>query len=211
MVKELNIVIVGLTGQGVVMATRMLSTALLADGQKVLVADVPPVSHRYTMSYSFLRAGDGVQSATISEGEADLVIGFEPFECLKVGSIYAREGGVVLTNDRAIDTRVLPIPLEEASEYKYPTLEEIKAHFESLGVERMGVIEASEIAHQEVGRRVAANMVMLGAAYATDLLPVKLETMERIVEQFSPKGAAEKNLKAFRAGMKSYQETQAST
>ena len=207
MVRELNIVIVGLTGQGVIMATRMLSTALLADGQKVLVADVPPTSHRYTLNYSFLRVGDGVQSATVSEGEADLIIGLEPFECLKVGSIYARQGGIVLMNDKAIDTRVLPIPLAEASEHKYPSLEEIEIHFRNLGVERVEVVEASEIAHQEVGRRVAANMVMLGASYATDLLPVKLETLENAVEEFSPKGTAEQNLKAFRAGMKSYQDT----
>lgn len=206
MVKELNVVIVGLTGQGVVMATRMLSTALLADGHKVLVADVPPTSHRYTLSYSFLRAGDGVQWATVSEGEADLVIGFEPFECLKVGSIYAREGGIVLMNDKTIDTRVLPISLEEASKQKYPSLEEIRAHFESLGARRVSAVEASEIAHQEAGRRVAANMVMLGAAYATDILPVRLETLESVVQQFAPRGTAEKNLKAFRAGMKAYQE-----
>jgi indolepyruvate ferredoxin oxidoreductase beta subunit len=201
MVGELNIVIVGLTGQGIIMATRMLSTALLADGNKVLVADVPPVSHRYTLSYSFLRIGDSIQSATISEGEADLVIGLEPFECLKVGSIYAREGGTVLMNDRAIDTRVLPIQLAEASGYMYPSVDEIKAHFQSLGVDRVEAVEASEIAHVEVGRRVAANMVMLGAAYATDVLPVKLETLENIVEHFSPVGAAEKNLRAFRAGL----------
>ncbi len=103
--KELNLVIAGLSGQGIVMAGKMLTTALVADGKKVIISDSLALTHRNAPTNTQIRVGEDVPSLMIAEGEADLVVAFEANEGLKAGLVYAREDGLVILNDRVVKRR----------------------------------------------------------------------------------------------------------
>jgi len=205
MSKEVNIIIGGLTGQGLVLTVRVLATALLAEGKKVLTTDVPPSTHRLSATYSHLRCGEEIYSEVVPEGEADLVIGFEPLECLKVGLMYASEDGLVIMNDRSIETRTLSPDPTKHVEFKYLTVEEILDYFKRVGITNVKHFDASEVAVREAGTLLSLNMVMLGAAVTSGMIPVETGTVEEAIKQFAPRGTSETNLNAFRVGAKTFE------
>ena len=192
--KELNIIVCGLGGQGVVMAARILGEAAFVDGYRVLTSDVPPVTQRFECLYSYIRIGD-VYSETFPEGEADLLLGFDAVQALKVGLAFASETGAVLLNERIIDTMPYPLP-------KSPSLEVIKGYFAQIGVKDVRHLNASQIAIQETGSIGSTNMVMLGALFATGNIPVQRESILSAIKKLSPSHAIKENCKAFEAGTK---------
>ena len=192
--EQINIVVCGIGGQGVVLAARIIAEAALAEGLKVVTADVPPISQRFAPTMSFVRIGEGVYSETVPEGEADLMIAFEPLQALRQGIAFASENGIVLLNTRPIDLRPNP-------SIKYLALEEILEYFEKMGVKNVKCFDASDVAIQKTGSILALNMVMLGAAHATDILGVQEKSIEKVIKRVSPKGAIDANLTAFKAGI----------
>ncbi len=195
MSKELNLIITGLSGQGIVMVGRVLSTALLTDGNKVIISDEVAITHRNSPTHTEIRVGEEAYSLTIGEGEADMVVAFEASEGLKAGLIYAKNDALVLLNDLVV-TRT-----SDGS-----AMSNILSSFERAGIKNVKVFPGTELAQKEVGRLIALNMVMLGATVATGKIPVRPETVEATIQELSPKGAAEINLSAFRAGMKHFKE-----
>jgi indolepyruvate ferredoxin oxidoreductase beta subunit len=192
--EQINIVVCGIGGQGVVLAARIIAEAALAEGLKVVTADVPPISQRFAPTLSFVRIGQGVFSETVPEGEADLLIGFEPLQALRHGIAFASEDGIVLLNNRAIDLRPNP-------SIKYLPIEEILKYFKKLGVNNVRCFAASDVAINQAGSILALNMVMLGVAYATNILGVQGKNIENVIMRVSPKGAIKANLIAFQAGI----------
>ncbi|MBU2548161.1 MAG: indolepyruvate oxidoreductase subunit beta [Proteobacteria bacterium] len=191
--EQINIVVCGIGGQGVVLAARIIAEAVLAEGLKVVTADVPPISQRFAPTLSFVRIGEGVYSETVPEAEADLMIGFEPLQALRYGIAFASEDGVVLLNTRPIDLRPNP-------SIKYPALEDILACFEKMGVRDVRSFDASKVAIEKTGTMLALNMVMLGASYATHILGIPDTSLENVIRKVSPQGTVEANIAAFRAG-----------
>jgi indolepyruvate ferredoxin oxidoreductase, beta subunit len=192
--EQINIVICGIGGQGVVLAARTIAEACLLEGMKVLTADVPPISQRFAPTLCFARLGEGVYSETIPEGEADLLIGFEPLQALKHGLAFASEDGYVLINNRPIDLRANP-------SIRYPEVRETGDYFKQMGIKNVRCFDASDVAIQKTGSLLALNMVMLGAAYATGIIKVEEKNMEAAIQKVSPKRAVEKNRIAFKAGI----------
>jgi indolepyruvate ferredoxin oxidoreductase beta subunit len=192
--EQINIVVCGIGGQGVVLAARIIAEAALAEGLKVVTADVPPISQRFAPTLSFVRIGEGVYSETVPEGEADLLIGFDPLQALRHGIAFASEDGIVLLNTRPIDLRPNP-------SIKYLALEEILEYFEKMGVRNVRCFDASNVAIDKTGSILALNMVMLGAAYATNIIAVQENNIEAVIRRVSPKGAIDANLTAFKAGI----------
>jgi len=191
--EELNMMVCGLGGQGVVMAARILGEAAFTEGHRVLTADVPPVTQRFECLYSFVRLGD-VYSETFPEGEADLLLGLDAVQALKIGAAFASETGVVLLNERFIDTTPYPSP-------KPPPLEEIIDCFAQIGVKDIRHCNASEISIQETGSIAATNMVMLGIAFSTGKIPVQQQSFLNAIRKLSPSRYMESNCKAFEAGI----------
>jgi indolepyruvate ferredoxin oxidoreductase beta subunit len=201
----LNMIIVGLAGQGVVMASRIISTALLMAGEKVMTTEVPATSHRFSLNWACVRsAPDVLHSAKISPGEANLMLGLEPIECLKVAILYAHKDGIVLINDRPIETRVMRSQATE--KFPYPSNEKIVELLATHGIKNIKFLKASEIAIEQAGSMRAANMVMLGAGWATGSIPVEMETLETAIRQLVPKGSEDNNIQAFKQGAEA-QET----
>ena len=197
---QINIVVCGLGGQGVVLAARVISEACLAEGLKVVTADVPPISQRFAPTLSFVRIGEGVFSETVPEGEADLFIGFEPLQTLRYGIAFASEDGIVLLNTRPIDLRPNP-------SIKSLSLDEILEYFVRMGVKDVRRLNASSVAIDKTGSLLALNMVMLGAAHATQILGVEDRSIEKVIKNVSPRGTVDANIAAFRAGTQIYEKS----
>lgn len=199
MSEEINIIICGIAGQGIVLAERVLSEAAFAEGQRVFTADVPPISQRFAPVYSYVRIGDEIYSLNFPEGEADLVLGFEPLQCLKFGLTFGREGGLILMNNRVIDMRPDPT-------YTYPALEEIEGFFRKIGIKTFYNFNASEVAIEITGNIMTMSMVMLGASFATGIIPVQKKSLQTAIENLSPRKTIELNLQAFEGGIKKLDE-----
>jgi indolepyruvate ferredoxin oxidoreductase beta subunit len=167
---------------------------------KVVTADVPPISQRFAPTLSFVRIGEGVFSETVPEGEADLFIGFEPVQTLRYGIAFASEDGIVLLNTRPIDLRPNP-------SIKSLSLNEILEYFKRMGVKDVRRLDASSVAIDKTGSLLALNMVMLGAAYATQILGVEDRSIEKVIKNVSPRGTVDANISAFRAGTQIHEKS----
>ena len=204
--EQFNMLVAGLTGQGTVMLTRVLATALLAEGHKVLATDVPAPTHRFSTTYSHIRWGSKVYAEAVPEGEADLVVGMEPAECLRVGLKFANEDTLVIMNDSPIFRMLFTPEVQTARGLIYPRLEEILGYFRRMGINKVKHFNATEVAANEAGNILTMNMVMLGAAFATGMIPAKAETIANCIVSLAPKKALDANLKAFQAGARKFSE-----
>ncbi len=206
MSEELNLIICGLSGQGIILTERLLVIALSQEGKNVLSADVPPWTHRNALTYCYIRAGEELYSPRIPEGGANLIVSFEPLVALQVAAIYGNRETLVITNDYPIETRGLSRDgLRDMSgkpAHKYPTIEQILGYLKQLEITNVKTINGTDVSIKETGSARALNMVMLGAAYATKMIPVRQEILEEGIIQNTPPGTGETNLRAFKAGMR---------
>ncbi len=206
MSEELNMIVAGLTGQGTVLMNRILATALLAEGKRVLMTDVPAPTHRFSGTFSHIRWGEKIHSEVVPDGEADLVVGLEPVETLRIGLRLASENGLVIMNERLISRMIVSIEFQKFYNWRPPNTEKILEYFKRVGVNNVKYFNASDVAVKETGSVLSMNMVMLGAAYGTDMIPVKPEAIEKYIATFAPKRTIDANLKAFRAGIQKFKE-----
>ena len=202
MSKGLSVVFAGLSGQGIVMVGRVITTALLADGQPVILSDNVAITHKNAPTHTQLRIGEDAHASTIADGEADLVVAFEATEGLKVGLTYASDDGLVILNDNFLKQGgAFRDKLSETD-----PMDDVIYYLGKAGIKNVKVFPGTDVCHDEVGRLITLNMVMLGAAVATGMMPVKPESVENAISSLTPGNAIEVNLKAFRAGMKNFKE-----
>lgn len=205
MSEELNLIICGLSGQGIILTERLLVIALSQEGRNVLSADVPPWTHRNALTYCYVRTGEELYSPRIAEGGANLIVAFEPLVALQVSAIYGSKETTLIMNNYPIETRGLSRDgLRDMSgqlAHKYPTIDEIVDYLKQLEITKVKALNGTDTSFQETGSARSLNMVMLGAAYSTNMIPISLETLETGIIQNTPPGTGEINLKAFKAGM----------
>ena len=184
-----NIMIVGVGGQGTLLASKLLGRLLLEKGYDVKVSEVHGMSQRGGDVQSNLRIStERIWSDLIPKGECDLILSLEPMEALRYLP-WLSKGGWIVTNS----TPFVNIP-------NYPPVEEITAELQKIG--NVITLDCDEIAKQ-TGSPRSANMVLLGASAAVlEILdPEKLR--EGITNVFSRKGEkiVEMNIAAFNAGL----------
>ncbi len=206
---SISIAMAGLTGQGLIMYTRVLATAFADTDYTVRTYEVLGTAHRGTLVFSHIRISKRPNiSYIIAAGEADLLVSFEPLEALRVGAYYLKEGGQAIINTRKIIPVYASIGKDFFSDQPRPKgylpMEEILAYFKGIDC---GVtsFNATEIA-QEVGHFALMNIVMLGATLATGKIPTSPEKVEAVIDRLAPKGTAEMNIKALRKGIEAYQK-----
>ena len=183
-----NIMIVGVGGQGSLLASRVLGHALLSLGHDVKVSEVHGMSQRGGSVVTYVKYGDAVHSPVITEGEADYILSFEMCEAARAVP-YLRMNGRMIVNSQEID----PMPVITGAA-AYPA--EIESHLRALGVD-LTVVPALELANQ-AGSAKATNIVLLGVlSRAMDLEEqVWLDAIKACV----PQRFLEMNLKAFELG-----------
>lgn len=184
-----NLLLSGVGGQGVVLASYVLSQVALAEGYDVKQSEVHGMSQRGGSVTSHFRFGDRVAAPLVTPGTADIVLGFEALEALRYIH-WLRPGGMLVYNCQQIN----PSPVA-AGLAKYP--EDIDAQIAAAWplVRR---IDANALA-QEAGTIKAANIVMLGAVSGS--LPFAPETWEAVIRRVVPPKTVDVNLNAFRLGI----------
>ena len=114
--KTKNIMIVGVGGQGSLLASKLLGSLLVNEGYDVKVSEVHGMSQRGGSVVTYVRFGEKVYSPVISEGEADFIISFEKLEAARHASCLKKDGKIIV-NTQTID----PMPvITGAAEYPHP-------------------------------------------------------------------------------------------
>ncbi|MDP4121354.1 MAG: indolepyruvate oxidoreductase subunit beta [Bacillota bacterium] len=183
-----NIMIVGVGGQGTLLASKLLGNVLLLKGYDVKVSEVHGMSQRGGSVVTYVKYGDEVFSPVINEGEADLILAFEQLEAAR-WLPYLKKGGSMIVNGQKIN----PMPvITGAAKYPQDILDKIKA----LGVD-VTAIDALTLA-QEAGNAKAVNVVLMGVvAKKTD---IDLNLWNTALEKSVPPKFLELNKKAFNLG-----------
>ena len=147
-----NIMIVGVGGQGSLLASKLLGRVLLDKGYDVKVSEVHGMSQRGGSVVTYVRYGDKVYSPIIDKGEADCIVSFELLEAAR-WTEYLRRGGVIVTNTQQIN----PMPVITGAADYPDGLDRI--------MERMGLhvdaLDALALA-EEAGSSKAVNLVLMG-------------------------------------------------
>ncbi|MCL2627284.1 MAG: indolepyruvate oxidoreductase subunit beta [Oscillospiraceae bacterium] len=184
-----NIVIVGVGGQGSLLACNLMGRALLIEGYDAKVSEVHGMSQRGGAVVTYVRYGDKVHSPIVDNGQAELLVSFELLEAARWFELLA-PGGTVVTNTQQID----PIPvIIGAAEYP----ENLLGKFEEKGA-KVDAIDALALA-QEAGSTKTVNIVMMGRL--SKYFPFKAETWQKALEETVPPKLLEMNKKAFELGV----------
>ncbi len=186
--RTFNILMVGVGGQGTILAGELLSNVLMTSGYDVKKSEVHGMSQRGGRVESHVRFGEKVDSPIMVKGEADILIGFEMSETLR-SLEWLREEAEVIAENRAI----LPYTAQ-VGDAKYP--------FDALSIiEEAGfniqVIDGESLA-EKAGNRKTANVVLMGAL--ARLLPVEKKMWEDAIRSNMPEKLIEVNINAFEAG-----------
>ena len=205
----LSIAVAGLSGQGVIMFTKVLMAAFKDDKEHTIrTYEVLGTAHRGTLIFTHCRISRSPNvSFIISAGEADILVGFEPLEAFRVGAYYLKDGGHVITNNYS----VIPVYASVGKDFfsdkprprGYPPLEEIWEEFKQMDCEVTSFNATQEAI--DLGHFAMMNMVMLGATLSTKLIPITLEQVEAKIEELVPKGTVDMNIAALRRGMELYE------
>lgn len=183
-----SVMIVGVGGQGSLLASRLLGNVLLAQGYDVKVSEVHGMSQRGGSVVTYVKYGEKVYSPVIEKGEADAVISFELLEAARCLP-YLKKGGHLITSTQQID----PMPvITGAAEYPTDLVEKIKAKgADIIAVDALSLAE-------EAGTAKASNVVLMGVLASHMDYPEEL--WQKALEQCVPAKFLELNKKAFELG-----------
>lgn len=182
-----NIMIVGVGGQGTLLASRILGNAVISEGYDVKVSEVHGMSQRGGSVVTYVKYGDKVFSPIIDRGEADMILAFEKLEAARALP-YLKEGGTVILNDREI----APMPvIKGAAEYPDGLVADIAAKAKVIAIDALSL-------SLEAGSAKAVNVVLIGVlARSSD---ISKEVWIQTIKDTVPAKFLDLNLKAFELG-----------
>lgn len=183
-----SVMIVGVGGQGSLLASKLLGAVLIKEGYDVKVSEVHGMSQRGGSVVTYVRFGEKVYSPIISRGEADYILSFEKLEAAR-WSEYLKESGEIIVNTQEIDP--MPVIIGSAT-YPSGILDELKA--KGVKIEAIDALSAAE----QAGSAKAVNIVLL-ARLAKRFAISYDRWMEAIENTVAPK-FVEMNKKAFEIG-----------
>lgn len=186
----MNIMVVGVGGQGTLLTSRIIGKTALVQGFDVKLSEVHGMAQRGGSVVTFVRYGDKVYEPVCEEGTVDVLISFERLEALRYAH-FLKKDGVMIVNDTRIDPMTVVIG---AAEYPEGIIEELeKSH-------KLYTINGGEIA-KALGNSKVLNSVVLGLA-AKHIGFTKEEWVEVLRSTVPPK-TIEINTKAFEMGYNS--------
>ncbi len=183
-----NIMIVGVGGQGSLLASKLLGHLFLSRGYDVKVSEVHGMSQRGGSVVTYVRYGDRVYSPVIDKGEADFIVSFEILEAAR-WLPYLKKDGIIVTNTQQID----PMPVITGAA-KYPG--ELEKKLKDAGV-KTDALDCLKLA-EEAGSIKAVNIVLLGRL--SNYFDFTEEAWMNSLEQNVPKKFLEMNKTAFILG-----------
>jgi indolepyruvate ferredoxin oxidoreductase, beta subunit len=191
----LNLIITGVGGQGNILISKLIGEILIDDGWYVTIGETYGASQRGGSVASHVRvSGEMTYGPLTPSGQADVILGLEPVETLRILSFYGSPDTFVITNTRPVHPMAVAV-----GDAEYPDLEIIKEAMARLCRGAL-YIDASKIAI-ELGAPLLANLVMCGGLVGSGLLPltgIKFEKKLRRLFQGTRRSAG---LKAFKSGI----------
>ncbi|MBN2333873.1 MAG: indolepyruvate oxidoreductase subunit beta [Deltaproteobacteria bacterium] len=187
--KTTNILLAGVGGQGVLLASQILTSVAIAAGLDVKQSEVHGMSQRGGSVTSHVRFGERVYSPTIDDGKADVVLGFERLEALRNAHCVA-PGGIIIYNTMRINPSTVASGVAE-----YP--EGIEAGIEAYA-KKVYAVDGLGLALQ-AGNARSANTVMVGAI--SRFLPLSEDLWAQQIRKILPAKLVDLNLKAFELGV----------
>ncbi len=182
-----NIMIVGVGGQGTLLASRILGNAVIRKGYDVKVSEVHGMSQRGGSVVTYVKFGDVVHSPIIDKGEADIILAFECLEAYRALP-WLKKGGKMIVNNQMIN----PMPvITGAADYPAGILKKLASVVDLTAVDALALA-------REAGNPKAVNVVLIGVmAKNTEIAYEEwIETIKATV----PAKFLEANLKAFDLG-----------
>ncbi|MBR4893305.1 MAG: indolepyruvate oxidoreductase subunit beta [Clostridia bacterium] len=182
-----NIMIVGVGGQGTLLASRILGNTVIEEGYDVKVSEVHGMSQRGGSVVTYVKYGEKVYSPIIDRGEADIILAFELLEAYRALP-YLKKGGKMIVNTQSID----PMPvITGVAKYPENIVEKLSAEIDVLPIDALKLAK-------EAGNIKAVNVVLIGVmAKSTD---IPYEKWVEIIKKTVPEKFLQVNLKAFDLG-----------
>jgi len=185
--KDMNIMVVGVGGQGTLLTSRIIGKTALQAGYDVKLSEVHGMAQRGGSVVTFVRYGERVFEPVVEEGDVDMLISFERLEALRYAH-FLKKDGVIVVNDCRIDPMTVVIG---AKEYPEKILEGLSSDHE------VHAVNGNEIA-LALGNSKVLNSVVLGLA--ARFLPFSKEEWLEMIEKTVPPKTVALNQKAFLAG-----------
>ncbi len=186
--KDMNILLVGVGGQGTILASRIIAAAARAEGMQVKLSEVHGMAQRGGSVVTHLRMGEKIHSPLIEVGQADIILAFEQLEAWR-WLFYLKDGGTVIVNSQVIS----PVPVILGFQ-KYP--ENILARLKENVTETI-VVDAAALA-RKAGNERTVNVVLLG--YLAGKMDFDQDRWLQALESTVPEKVLEPNKKAFSFG-----------
>ena len=183
-----NVMIVGVGGQGSLLAAKLLGRLLLGKGYDIKVSEVHGMSQRGGSVVTYVRFGDKVYSPVIDKGEADFIVSFELLEAAR-WTEFLKPGGKLIANTQQINP--MPVIIGAA---EYPA--DLAAKMVAAGID-LDAVDALSLAEQ-AGSPKAVNLVLMGKL--SKYFDIPQEEWMAAIEQSVPPKFLEMNKKAFALG-----------
>ncbi len=187
-----DVLITGVGGQGIILASDVLGEVAIADGYDVKKTDTIGMAQRGGSVISHVRIADKVYSPLIKKGTADILLAFEKLEAARWAD-YLKKDGIAIVNNHALP----PLSVSMGTD-RYPSDEEILAILKAH-TSRIYIVEGNKKA-QELGNIRTLNIFMLGCL--SRFLALKAETWREGIIQRLPQKVQQINLNAFELGRK---------
>lgn len=190
----LNFIITGVGGQGNVMISLIIGNALVKEGYLVTIGETYGASQRGGPVMSHVRISRETQcSPFIPDGHADIILGMEPVETLRMMRQFGNPDVVTIINPRPIYSIDVT-----GGQAEYPDLDKLMETIKEMSA-KTWIVNATEEA-QKMGNPIFANSILIGAIIGSGVLPLDEKSVEPILQETFPK-EIEANMKAFNKGI----------
>jgi indolepyruvate ferredoxin oxidoreductase beta subunit len=190
-IKTTNALMVGVGGQGVLVASEILARAALLEGFQVKQSEVHGVAQRGGTVVSHVRFGPEARSPLVRRGHGDVLYALEPLECLRFAHYLRCPGGKILTDERLIE----PVALSDDAPHT-PSAAKVTEFLRERSFE-LHVIRAFQTA-VDLGEERCANVVLLGALAST--LSISNQSWQQALDERFPPRLRDLNRRAFDEG-----------
>ncbi len=182
-----NIMIVGVGGQGTLLASRIIGKTVISEGYDVKISEVHGMSQRGGSVVTYVKFGDKVYSPIIDKGEADIILAFEMLEAYRALPFLKKDGKMIVNNQQ-----INPMPvITGAAEYPENIAGKLSEKVD------LTVVDALKLA-EEAGNFKSVNVVLIGVmAKNTE---IAYEKWVEVIKSTVPEKFLEANLKAFDLG-----------
>lgn len=186
--KRINIMIVGVGGQGTLLASRVIGNVAINSSYDVKLSEIHGMAQRGGSVITNVKLAERVYSPIIEQGEADIILAFEELEALRWLDYLAADGRMIINKQQ-----IIPLPvITGQTSYPEGIIEEIKANYKNIIS-----IDGLSIA-RESGTIKAVNTVLIGLM--ASFLGIKKEVWVESVKEMVPERHLKANLKAFEKG-----------